>query len=70
MERNDFPAGDPGQGSTGGPGAGGGIGNTGNTVGTQGYGAGTGAATGGANIDTGRTTPGGSESPSFADRAR
>jgi len=40
MERNDFPAGDPGQGSTGGPGAGGGIGNTGNTVGTQGFGGG------------------------------
>jgi hypothetical protein len=45
MERNDFPAGERPQGSTGETGAGG-LGNTGNTLGTQGFGAGT-SGTGG-----------------------
>jgi len=79
MERNDFPAGNPPEGQTGGTGAGGGFGNAGNTLGTQGYGAassaaGAGAAAGAATTDgtasdVGRTT-GTSESAGFADRAR
>jgi hypothetical protein len=48
MERNDFPAGDRVQGSTGETGAGGGLeaGTTGNTLGTQGFGGTTSGPTG------------------------
>jgi hypothetical protein len=60
MERNDFPAGDRVQGSTGETGAGGGLGGgtTGNTFGTQGAGGTTSGSTGT------------SEAAGFADRAR
>ena len=58
MERNDFPAGGPTQGSTGDTGASGGLGTTGNTQGLTG-------STGGT---TGSTV--GTETTGFSDRAR